>query len=60
MNSAELATEFRYHVKTDSNFKRLQRFLCDFELDYSLIILTQTQKSTEKLCHERRATLKAN
>ncbi|MEL6927585.1 MAG: IS4 family transposase, partial [Cyanobacteria bacterium J06600_6] len=37
MNLAELATGFRHHAQTDSNFKRLQRFFCGFELDYSLI-----------------------
>lgn len=37
VNLAELATGFRHHAQTDSNFKRLQRFFCGFELDYSLI-----------------------
>ena len=37
VNLAELATGFRHHAKTDSNFQRLQRFFWGFELDYSLI-----------------------
>ena len=37
VNLAELATGFRSNVKTDSNYKRLQRFFKDFELDYSAI-----------------------
>ena len=40
VNLAELATGFRHHAQTDSNFKRLQRFLRGFELDYSLIAKT--------------------
>ena len=30
----ELATGFRSHAKTDSNYKRLQRFFRHFDLDY--------------------------
>ncbi|BAU63409.1 transposase IS4 family protein [Stanieria sp. NIES-3757] len=37
VNLVELATVFRNHAKTDSNFKRLQRFFRDFDLDYSVI-----------------------
>jgi hypothetical protein len=34
VNLSELATGFTGRAKTDSNYKRLQRFLRDFELDY--------------------------
>ncbi len=34
INLAELATGFRTEVKTDSNYKRLQRFFRKFDLDY--------------------------
>ncbi len=37
VNLVELATGFRNHAKTDSNFKRLQRFFRDFDLDYSVV-----------------------
>lgn len=37
VNLAELATGFRSEVKTDSSYKRLQRFFRKFDLDYSLI-----------------------
>ncbi|MFM2314428.1 MAG: hypothetical protein RLZZ04_3704 [Cyanobacteriota bacterium] len=37
INLVELATGFRTHAKTDSNYKRLQRFFKDFELDYGAI-----------------------
>lgn len=37
VNLVELATGFRNHAKIDSNFKRLQRFFRDFDLDYSVI-----------------------
>ncbi len=33
----ELATGFRSQAKTDSNYKRLQRFFKDFELDYCTV-----------------------
>ncbi len=33
----ELATGFRSQAKTDSNYKCLQRFFKDFELDYCAI-----------------------
>ncbi|MEM8720006.1 MAG: IS4 family transposase [Cyanobacteria bacterium P01_G01_bin.39] len=35
INLAELATAFRSHAKTESSYKRLQRFFRNFELDYS-------------------------
>jgi hypothetical protein len=34
VNLAELATGFRSEAKTDSNYKRLQRFFRKFDLDY--------------------------
>ncbi len=34
VNLAELATGFRGHGKTESNYKRLQRFFRRFDLDY--------------------------
>lgn len=37
INLVELATGFRSQAKTDSNYKRLQRFFKDFELDYATI-----------------------
>lgn len=37
VNLAELATGFRSEAKTDSSYKRLQRFFKDFDLDYRLI-----------------------
>jgi hypothetical protein len=37
INLVELATGFRSQAKTDSNYKRLQRFFKDFELDYCAI-----------------------
>ena len=37
INLVELATGFRTHAKTNSNYKRLQRFFKDFELDYGAI-----------------------
>jgi hypothetical protein len=37
INLVELATGFRTQVKTDSNYKRLQRFFKDFNLDYVAI-----------------------
>jgi hypothetical protein len=37
INLVELATGFRTKTKTDSNYKRLQRFFRDFELDYQQI-----------------------
>ena len=37
VNLAELATGFRNEVKTDSNYKRLQRFFRKFDLDYPSI-----------------------
>ncbi len=37
VNLAEIATGFRSKAKTDSNYKRLQRFFRKFELDYALI-----------------------
>ena len=37
INLVELATGFRNHAKTDSNYKRLQRFFREFNLDYVVI-----------------------
>ena len=37
VNLGELATGFRNDAQIDSNFKRLQRFFRNFELDYSVI-----------------------
>lgn len=37
VNLTELATGFRSKVRIDSNFKRLQRFFHNFDLDYALI-----------------------
>lgn len=37
VNLAEIATGFRSQAKTDSNYKRLQRFFSKFALDYTLI-----------------------
>jgi hypothetical protein len=37
VNLAELATGFRGHAKTESNYKRLQRFFRHFDLDYQAI-----------------------
>jgi hypothetical protein len=37
VNLAELATGFRSEAKTDSSYKRLQRFFRKFDLDYPLI-----------------------
>lgn len=37
VNLAEIATGFRSKAKTDSNYKRLQRFFGKFDLDYTLI-----------------------
>ena len=37
VNLGELATGFRSNAKTESSYKRLQRFFRDFDLDYSLI-----------------------
>ncbi len=37
INLVELATGFRTQVKIDSNYKRLQRFFKDFNLDYVAI-----------------------
>ena len=37
INLMELATGFRSHAKTDSNYKRLQRFFRHFDLDYQQI-----------------------
>ena len=37
INLVELATGFRTHAQTDSNYKRLQRFFKNFELDYGAI-----------------------
>ena len=37
VNLAELATGFRSHAKTESNYKRLQRFFRNFDLDYIVI-----------------------
>jgi hypothetical protein len=34
VNLVEIATGFRNEVKTDSNYKRLQRFFGKFDLDY--------------------------
>ena len=37
INLVELATGFRSHGKTQSNYQRLQRFFRNFELDYAAI-----------------------
>ena len=37
INLAELATGFRSKAKTNSNYKRLQRFFKSYDLEYSLI-----------------------
>jgi hypothetical protein len=37
VNLAELATGFRSDAKIESNYKRLQRFFKNFDLDYALI-----------------------
>jgi hypothetical protein len=37
VNLAEIATGFRSEAKTDSSYKRLQRFFSKFNLDYPLI-----------------------
>lgn len=37
INLTELATGFRNTAKTNSNYKRLQRFFKDYDLEYSLI-----------------------
>ncbi len=37
VNLAELATSFRSNAKTESSYKRLQRFFRHFELDYQAI-----------------------
>jgi hypothetical protein len=37
INLAEIATGFRNKAKMDSNYKRLQRFFKDYDLDYSAI-----------------------
>ncbi len=37
VNLAEIATGFRSEAKTDSSYKRLQRFFSKFDLDYPLI-----------------------
>ena len=37
INLTELATGFRNNAKTDSNYKRLQRFFRKFDLDYTVI-----------------------
>jgi hypothetical protein len=37
VNFAELATGFIGNAKLDSNYKRLQRFFSEFELDYHRI-----------------------
>ena len=40
VNLVEIATGFRSNAKTDSSYKRLQRFFKKFELDYGLIAQT--------------------
>lgn len=37
INLVELATGFRSNAKTESNYKRLQRFFRSFDLDYAVI-----------------------
>ncbi|BAU63690.1 transposase IS4 family protein [Stanieria sp. NIES-3757] len=37
INLAELATGFRSNAKTESNYKRLQRFFRNFDLDYVVL-----------------------
>ncbi len=39
VNLAELATGFRSNAKTESSYKRLQRFFRYFDLDYQAIAL---------------------
>ena len=35
INLTEIATGFRSNARTESSYKRLQRFLSNFDLDYS-------------------------
>ena len=37
VNLAEIATGFRTNALTESNYKRLQRFFRDFDLDYAVV-----------------------
>jgi hypothetical protein len=37
VNLAEIATGFRTNARTSSNYKRLQRFFRDFDLDYAVV-----------------------
>ena len=37
VNLAEIATALNPHAKVDSNYRRLQRFFADFQLDYDLM-----------------------
>ena len=37
INLAELATGFRSNAKTESNYKRLQRFFRSFDLNYVVV-----------------------
>ena len=37
VNLAEIATGFRTNAQTESNYKRLQRFFRDFDLDYAVV-----------------------
>jgi len=37
VNLAEIATGFRTNAQTSSNYKRLQRFFRDFDLDYAVV-----------------------
>ena len=37
INLVELATDFRSNAKTESSYKRLQRFFRNFDLDYAVI-----------------------
>lgn len=37
INLTEIATGFRTQAKTDSNYKRLQRFFKDYDLEYAVI-----------------------
>ena len=40
INLAELATGFRSNARTESSYKRLQRFFRNFNLDYAVVAKT--------------------
>ena len=47
VNLVELATGFRNNGKTESSYKRLQRFFASFDWDYSLIAKTRKRNVRE-------------